>query len=163
MNRENPVLAPNINEVVEFVVLGGSGDLHENPRNSNEAWNHHDHQEKIMWRNGINKEFNNMCKHEVCTKKQEISREQMVWKNRRKIAFNIAKVVILGHHRIPEIDNEDAFAPAINEISFRIIFVYMLRYGLKAYIVNFETVFLYGNLEEEKFMEKSEGFKNYDE
>ena len=39
--------------MVDFVKVAGADDSYENPRNFNEAWNHHDDQEKIMWRNSI--------------------------------------------------------------------------------------------------------------
>ena len=47
----------------------------------------------------------------------------------------------------------------INETSFGIILILMMKENLKAEIVDIETAFLYGDLEEEFFMKQPEGLK----
>ena len=70
-----------------------------------------------------------------------------------------ARLVALGYHQIPGIDHEDNFAPVINKMTFRIILILMMKENLKAEIVDIETAFLYGNLEEEIFMKQPQGLK----
>ena len=70
-----------------------------------------------------------------------------------------ARLVALGYHQIPGIDHEDNFAPVINETTFRIILILMMKENLKAEIVDIETAFSYGNLEEEIFMKQPQGLK----
>ena len=64
-----------------------------------------------------------------------------------------ARLVALGYRQIPGIDHKDNFAPVINETTFRIILILMMKNNLKAEIVDIETAFLYGNLDEEIFYE----------
>ena len=70
-----------------------------------------------------------------------------------------ARLVALGYHQIPGIHHEDNFAPVINETTLRIILIVMMKEKLKAEIVDIETAFLYGNLEEEIFMKQPKGLK----
>ena len=48
MSRENETLAPNINNIVEFAMVGGMDKSYVNSRNFEEAWNHKDKHEKSM-------------------------------------------------------------------------------------------------------------------
>jgi len=63
-------------------------------------------------------------------------------------------LVALGYHQIPGIDHKDNFAPVINETTFRIILMLMMKNNLRAEIVDIETAFLYRNLDEEIFMKQ---------
>ena len=40
MSRENEALAPRINDIVEFAMVGGTDDTYVNPKNFENAWNH---------------------------------------------------------------------------------------------------------------------------
>ena len=68
MSRKNEALAPNINDIVEFAMVGGMDESYMNPRNFEEAWNHKNEYERSMWRIAIKKEFNEMFKHNVWAK-----------------------------------------------------------------------------------------------
>ena len=54
----------------------------------------------------------------------------------------------MGYTQIPGIDHEDNFSPVINEVTMRIVLVMMLINGWIAEIVDVETAFLNGELEE---------------
>ena len=49
-------------------------------------------------------------------------------------------------------DFTESYAPVINDASWRILLVAKMLWGLDAKIVNVETAFLYGELEEEVYM-----------
>ena len=166
MSRENEALAPNIDDIVEFAMVGGTDDSYVNPKNFENAWNHENEYERLMWRNAIKKEFNDMFKHKVWekVKKTEIPSDRRILGNKwvlkkKKNGVYRARLVALGYHQIPGIDHEDNFAPVINETTFRIILILMMKENLKAEIVDIETAFLYGNLEEEIFMKQPQGLK----
>jgi hypothetical protein len=55
----------------------------------------------------------------------------------------------------------ESFAPVINDVSFRIILIARLIWNLEASIVNAETLFLHGELQEEIYMNIPEGM-SYD-
>ena len=60
---------------------------------------------------------------------------------------------------MPGVDFAESFAPVVNDTSFRILLVAMLVWGLKGKIIDVETAFLYGDLEEEIYMEIPSGME----
>jgi hypothetical protein len=50
-----------------------------------------------------------------------------------------------------------SFAPIINGVSFRILLIAKLAWNMKAKIINIDTAFLHGNLNEEIYMEVTPG------
>ena len=63
----------------------------------------------------------------------------------------------LGYAQIAGVDHQDNFAPVIHETTFRLVMVLMLLKDWVAEIVDVETAFLCGELEEEIFMKVPEG------
>jgi len=70
-----------------------------------------------------------------------------------------ARLVCLGYSQIPGVDFSDNYAPVGNDITFRVIMVLRLIYNLHAVLLDVETAFLYGKLEEEIYMEIPTGYK----
>ena len=68
-------------------------------------------------------------------------------------------MVALGYNKILSIYHRENFAPVVNEIIFRIMLVMMMKNGWKAEIIDFETAFLYRELEKQIYMKKSEGLE----
>ena len=66
-------------------------------------------------------------------------------------------MVACGYSQIPGVDFGDHFAPVVNDVSYRTMIAIMMMCGLKAKIVDIETAFLHGDLEEEIYMEAPEG------
>jgi hypothetical protein len=58
-------------------------------------------------------------------------------------------LVACGYSQIPGIDFNENFAPVINDVSFRIMLIAKLIWNLEASIVDVETAFLHGELQEE--------------
>mgnify|MGYP006197636723 FL=1 len=69
-----------------------------------------------------------------------------------------ARLVALGYSQIPGVDYTDNFAPVVNDVTFRIVLVRKMLEKLNSRIIDVETAFLYGYLEEEIFMKKPEGY-----
>ena len=52
------------------------------------------------------------------------------------------------------------FLPVVNNVTFQIMLLLVLHFGYSANIVNVKTAFLYGDLEEEIYMECPQGMKD---
>jgi len=81
-----------------------------------------------------------------------------VFKEKRDGRFR-ARLVCLGYSQIPGVEFSDNYAPVGNDITFRVIMVLQLIYNLHAVLLEVETAFLYGKLEEEIYMEILMGYK----
>jgi len=81
-----------------------------------------------------------------------------VFKEKRDGRFR-ARLVCLGYSQIPGVDFSDNYAPVGNDITFRVIMVLQLIYNLHVVLLDVETAFLYGKLEEEIYMEIPTGYK----
>ena len=71
-----------------------------------------------------------------------------VFKVRENRIFK-ARLVAQGFSKIPGVNHQDSFSPIIYNTTFRIILVMWIKYKWEAEIIDIETAFLYGNLEEE--------------
>jgi len=81
-----------------------------------------------------------------------------VFKEKRDGRFR-ARLVCLGYSQIPGVDFSHNYAPVGNDITFRVIMVLRLIYNLHAVLLDVETAFIYGKLEEEIYMENPMGYK----
>jgi len=60
MRKLHDTWNPTLDDMVEFILVGGTDDTYENPRTFQEAWNHPDEYKRKMWREAIWKEFRDM-------------------------------------------------------------------------------------------------------
>ena len=159
---------PNtFDDVVEIALVGGTDDDYENPMSFDDAWNHPDEFERIKWREAIRKEIRDMIKRGVWrnVKKNSIPENRRlignkwVFKKKRNGVYR-ARLVCLGYTQIAGLDHQDNFSPVVNETTFRIVLVLMLLNGWHSEIVDIETAFLYGDLDEEIYMTIPEGIEN---
>ena len=154
----NPTLSALVIED-DLALVGGTDDTHENPMQFNKAWNHSDENEKTCWRAAIEKELKDMMKRNVWrhTNRENVPNNRRlignkwVFKKKRNGVYR-ARLVALGYAQIPGVDHKDNFAPVISEIAFRTILIMGLMYDWTFEIVDIETAFLYGELEEEIYM-----------
>ena len=58
---------------------------------------------------------------------------------------------------MPGVNFSESFAPVVNDVTFWILLVAMVAWNLKVKIVDVETAFLYGDLEEEIYMDIPKG------
>jgi Reverse transcriptase (RNA-dependent DNA polymerase) len=64
-----------------------------------------------------------------------------IFKIKRNGTFR-ARLVACGYSQIPGTDFNETFAPVISNVSFRIMLIAKLIWGLQASIVDLETAFL---------------------
>ena len=63
-----------------------------------------------------------------------------------------ARLVACGYSQVPGIDYNESFAPAVNDVSSRIMIIVKLIWKLQASTTDVETAFLHGNLQEEIYI-----------
>jgi len=134
--------------------------LKENlPKSYTNAWDHPDPKFREKWCKALEKELESMKKRNVW----KVIKRSNVPKNRRcvksKWVFDIkrtgvfkVRLVACGYTQVPGIDFTDSFAPVITDISWRILILTMLVWHLSAKIIDVETAFLLGDLDEEIYM-----------
>ena len=74
----------------------------------------------------------------------------------------MARLVALGYSQIPGVDYTDNFAPVAHDVSFRIALARMMVKKLDSLVMDVETAFLYGDIEEEIFMKSPVGMDEID-
>ena len=157
-----------LNEMDEYAFVGVTDDNYVNPEKFEEAWNHTDIEERKNWRAAIKKEFDDMINKNVWSN----TKKDLVPTNRRLIGckwvFKVkkngvyrARLVALGYSQIAGIDHQDNYAPVVVDVTFRLVMVLALINDWKYEIVDVETAFLYGELEETIFMKIPEGINYY--
>ena len=66
-------------------------------------------------------------------------------------------MVACGYSQVPGVDLTKSYAPVTNNVTWKILIATKLLWKLSAKIVDFETAFLHGDLEEAIYMECPEG------
>ena len=72
-----------------------------------------------------------------------------------------AHLCTLGYAQIPGIDHQDNFAPVVMDSTFRLSLMYVMKMKKVVRIVNIVTVFLYGGLKDQIYVEIPKGLKEY--
>ena len=67
------------------------------------------------------------------------------------------RLVACGYTQIPGIDFTENFAPVISDIGYKILLTLMIINNWKGWLVDVETAFLNGELEEDIYMEIPQG------
>ena len=68
----------------------------------------------------------------------------------------------MGYSQIPGVDYTDNFAPVAHDVSFRIALARMMVEKLDSLLMDVETAFLYGEIDEEIFMKSPVGMEDID-
>jgi hypothetical protein len=68
-----------------------------------------------------------------------------------------ARTVAKGYSQIPGKDFQENFTPVINDAFFHLILVLIILMGLEVEQFDIETAFIYGELDEEIWMELPDG------
>ena len=72
------------------------------------------------------------------------------------------RLVALGYSQIPGVDYTDNFAPVAHDFSFRIVLARIMVEKLDSLVMDVETAFLYGDIEDEIFMKSPAGMEEID-
>ena len=139
------------------------------PMTFQEAWHCVNEKERNNWRATIRKEMRSMIDREVWrkTERKKIPNDRRLIGN--KWVFNIkrdgtyrARLVALGYSQIPGVDYTDNFAPVAHDVTFRIALERMMVEILDSLVMDVETAFLYGEIDEEIFMKSPVGIEEID-
>ena len=139
------------------------------PKTFQEAWHSPVKEERENWQKAIRKEIKNMIERGVWRKvdrknipnNRRLIGNKWVFKIKRDGTYR-ARLVALGYSQIPGVDYTDNFAPVVHDVSFRIALVRMMVEKLDSLVMDVETAFLYGDIEEEIFMKSPIGMEEID-
>ena len=134
------------------------------PKTFHEAWHSPVEQEKENWPIAIRKEIGSMINRGVCRKidrvkipeNRRLNGNKWVLKIKRDGTYR-ARLVALGYSQIPGVDYTDNSAPMAHDVLFRIALARMMVEKLDSLVMDVETAFLYGDIEEEIFMKSPVG------
>ena len=139
------------------------------PKTFQEAGHSPVEEERNNWQIAIRKEIKSMINRGVWRKMDKAK----IPENRRLIGnkgvFKIkrdgtyrARLVALGYSQIPGVNYTENFAPVAHDVSFRIALARMMVEKLDSLVMDVETAFLYGDIEEEIFMKSPVGMEEID-
>jgi hypothetical protein len=70
-----------------------------------------------------------------------------------------ARLMACGYSQAPGIDFSESFQAVLNDVSFRIILIAKIVWNMTCSVVDLETAFLHGDLDEEIYMEVPKGLE----
>ena len=139
------------------------------PKTFQEAWHYPIENERNSWRAAIRKEIKSMIERGVWRKtdRKKIPNNRRLIGNKWVFKINRdgtyrARLVALGYSQIPGVDYTDNFAPVAHDVSFRIALARMMVEKLDSLVMDVETAFLYGDIEEDIFMKSPIGMEEID-
>ena len=137
------------------------------PKTFQEAWHGKNGKDRNSSRTTIRKEMRSMIDREVWKKQKKIPNNRRLIGN--KWEFKIkrdgtyrARLVVLGYSQIPGVDYRDNFAPVAHDVTFRIALARMMVEKLDSLVMDVETAFLYGEIDEEIFRKSPIGMAEID-
>ena len=124
--------------------------------------------EQKKWQEGMKKEFTDFHNRKVWefVPKREVPDgrkilgSKWVYKKKRSGIYR-SRLVAKGYNQIPGVDFTESFAPVVSDATMRIVLTMMLVFKWDYRVLDVETAFLEGKLEEEIFMEIPEGLEEY--
>ena len=139
------------------------------PKTFQEAWHYPNEKERDNWRAAIRKGIRIMIERGVWRKtdrkkipsNRRLIGNKWVLKIKRDGTYR-AILVALGYSQIPGVDCTDNFAPVAHDVSFRIALARMMVEKLDNLVMDVETAFLYGEIDEEIFMKSPVGMEEID-
>ena len=139
------------------------------PKTFQEAWHSPGKEERENWQKAIRKEIRSMINRGVWRKvdKKNIPSNRRLIGNKwvfivKRDGTYRPRLVALGYSQIPGVDYTDNFAPVAHDVSFRIALARMMVEKLDSLVMDVETAFLYGDIEEEIFMKSPVGMEEID-
>lgn len=120
-----------------------------------------------LWKKAMQEEMDSLHKNNVWVlvdkpKDTNIVTNRWVLKIKRRPTGEIeryrARLVARGFTQIQGVDYDETYAPVVNMTTIRLLFAHAAASSLHFRQFDIKTAFLYGNLEEEVYMEQPEGF-----
>ena len=126
------------------------------PKTFKEAWHYPIENERERWRIASRKEIRSMIERGVWRKtdrknipnNRRLIGNKWVFKIKRDGTYR-PRLIALGYSQIPGLNYTDNFAPVAHDVSFRIALARMMVEKLDSLVMDVETAFLYGDIEEE--------------
>ena len=113
-------------------------------------------------------EFKNMEEKEVwdIIKKTDVPSGRKVIGNRWVYALKDdgryrARTVAKGFSQVPGKDFQENYAPVVNDATFHLVLALKVMFQLEAGQFDIETAFLYGDLDEELWMQLPDGYSDF--
>jgi hypothetical protein len=139
-------------------------DIVDVPTNYEEAFFCPDQWCRSRWREAIKVELSKMHNlqvwHPINLKDIPTGRKPIknkwVFDVKRNGTFR-ARLVACGYSQIPGIDFSEYYAPVVNDAVFRIVIIIQLLWSLSSVILDVETAFLHGELNEDIYMRTPKG------
>jgi Reverse transcriptase (RNA-dependent DNA polymerase) len=143
-------------------------DTYEPPATFKQAWDHQDPWKRERWREANSKELKKMEDLKVwkVVKKTTVPQGRRCVKHKWVFLHQEnfrARLVACGYSQIPGIDFTEIYSPVVNDVALRIMDINEIVWRMKAMIIDIETAFLYGELEETIFMECPKGINGKDD
>jgi hypothetical protein len=134
-------------------------DVYEAPSSYDAAWNHPDPWQRSKWRAAISLEYKKMEDHKVWEKVKRATMQpgkrcvKHKWINeiKRNGIFR-SRLVACGYSQVPGIDFTNVYSPVVNDVTFRIMMVAEMVYKYKSKLIDIETAFLHGQLEDDEIV-----------
>jgi hypothetical protein len=136
------------------------------PTRFHDAWNHPNIDSRNKWRDAICKEIRVMKNKNVWSiiSKNDLDKDRKLIGNKwvfkiKKNGVYRARLVALGYSQVPGVDYTENYAPVINDVTLRTLLILMKQENYSTRVIDVETAFLYGNLEEEIYMKIPDGLQ----
>lgn len=149
-----------INGVNNILVTEMVHETINEPSNFQEAWNHHEQDERERWRTAIKSEYNNMLKREVWSDVENYNLQLekkpigLKWVLRVKEDGTYkARLVALGFLQVPGIDFIESQSPVLHDVSLRLLLILKLtnpNWGIHQ--IDVEEAFLEGTLDRDIYI-----------
>jgi hypothetical protein len=150
--------------MTEIALVGAPG-FDPFPKNYREAMSRKDEKE---WKKAMWTEFQNIEDKKVWifVRKNDIPTGRKLIGNRWVYTIKDdgryrARTVAKGYSQIPGKDFQENHAPVVHDTSFHLALVQKIVHKLSSRQFDIETAFLYGELEEEIYMDFPDGYENY--
>jgi Reverse transcriptase (RNA-dependent DNA polymerase) len=143
-------------EKPDNIPMSSYKDVYEIPDNFDPAYNHPIKWQCIEWREAIQKELDKMKQYDVWNVVPRTSIPSNCRCVKHKWILDIKRngtFVASGYSQVPGIDFMDAYSPVINDVVFRIMIVIQMIWKLNSKIIDVETAFLHGELDQEFYMD----------
>ena len=91
--------------------------------------------------------------HKVWEKVKSAESVKHKWRNEiKRNGILWSRLVACGYSQVPGIDFTNVYSPVVNDVTFRIMMVAEMVYKYKSKLIDIETAFLHGQLEDDEIV-----------